>query len=125
MQSIRIVRVYDEPGAGSPPRVLVDRLWPRGIAKGREPWDHWLRDVAPSDVLRKWYGHDERRFAEFRSRYLAELRRGPTRAAWEELRELAIRRGVRIVTATKAVEISAAQVLAVRLRRSLARSGRR
>jgi uncharacterized protein YeaO (DUF488 family) len=124
VERVEIVRVYDAPAAGRRPRVLVDRLWPRGVRKGREVWDRWARDVAPSTELRTWYGHDESRFGEFRRRYANELRREPARSAYEELRSLARTRGIVLATATREVEISAAQVLADRLRRALRRSAR-
>ena len=66
-------RVYDPPDPADGHRVLVDRLWPRGLAKNAAAVDEWLRAVAPSDELRRWYGHEVGKFAEFRDRYLAEL----------------------------------------------------
>lgn len=70
---IRVKRVYDpvEPGDGT--RILVDRLWPRGVSKQAAHMDLWLKDVAPSPALRKWFGHDPARFDEFARRYRAEL----------------------------------------------------
>jgi uncharacterized protein YeaO (DUF488 family) len=124
VERVEVVRVYDAPSPGRRPRVLVDRLWPRGVRKGQEVWDRWSRDVAPSTELRTWYGHDAARFAEFRRRYAAELRREPARSAYDELRSIARRRGLVLVTATRDVEISAAHVLAERLRRALQRSAR-
>lgn len=70
---IRVKRVYDPPSADDGTRVLVDRLWPRGISKERARIDLWLKEVAPSADLRKWYGHDPDRWEEFRRRYRAEL----------------------------------------------------
>ena len=67
-------------------RVLVDRLWPRGLARGRARVDTWLRDVSPSDDLRRWFGHDPDRFEEFARRYRGELRDSD---AWSELRRIA------------------------------------
>jgi uncharacterized protein YeaO (DUF488 family) len=119
MSGIEIVRVYDDPRPGRRVRVLVDRLWPRGVAKAAAPWDEWCRDVAPSAALRSWYGHDPAHFDEFRRRYLHELRRDPARRAYTDLRTLARSPGVVLVTATRDVRISAARVLADRLRRSL------
>ena len=71
---LRIKRVYDpaEPGDGY--RILVDRLWPRGVSRERARLDEWARDLAPSSELRKWFNHDPKRFAEFRERYREELR---------------------------------------------------
>lgn len=71
---IRIARVYDdEKGDGSRARILVDRLWPRGVSKDALDHQDWIKEVAPSDDLRKWFGHDPDRWAEFRNRYMHEL----------------------------------------------------
>jgi uncharacterized protein YeaO (DUF488 family) len=75
MTSIRIKRVYEEPEIEDGTRILVDRLWPRGLTKEKARVDLWLKDVAPSTELRKWFAHDPARWAEFRSRYLDELKR--------------------------------------------------
>ncbi len=83
---IKIKRVYEAPAAGDGARVLVDRLWPRGVSKAAARLDLWLREIAPSDALRKWFGHDEARWEGFRERYLAELRGNA--AAVGRLREL-------------------------------------
>lgn len=71
---IRIKRVYEPPARGDGARVLVDRLWPRGVAKERARLEFWARDLAPSTELRKWFGHSPTRWREFRRRYLIELR---------------------------------------------------
>lgn len=73
-REIRLKRVYDEPAADDGARVLVDRLWPRGLSRERARLDAWERELAPSDELRHWYGHDPERFEEFRRRYREELR---------------------------------------------------
>jgi uncharacterized protein YeaO (DUF488 family) len=91
--------------------VLVDRLWPRGVAKTDAPFDEWCKDVAPSTELRRWYGHDPARFAEFRRRYRAELKEPERAAALEYLRSLDAAGDLVLVTATKDVEHSAAEVL--------------
>lgn len=70
---IGIKRVYLAPHPSDGTRILVDRLWPRGISKEKAAIDHWVRDLAPSNQLRKWYGHKPERWDEFRSRYFAEL----------------------------------------------------
>jgi len=70
---IRIKRVYDPPSGDDGLRVLVDRLWPRGLSRERARVDVWLKDVAPSDGLRKWFGHDDHKWAEFKKRYFGEL----------------------------------------------------
>lgn len=73
MASIATKRVYDPPSANDGLRILVDRIWPRGLSKKAAALDHWLKDVAPSTELRKWFGHDPERWAEFRKRYKKEL----------------------------------------------------
>ena len=70
---IRVGRVYDEPSAEDGARVLVDRIWPRGLRKDAIQLDDWAKDAAPSTQLRTWYGHDPAKFSEFRQRYLREL----------------------------------------------------
>ena len=113
---VRLRRVYTDREPADGTRVLVDRLWPRGLAKDAGKVDDWLRAVAPSDDLRRWYGHDPARFEEFRRRYRAELA-DPERAdALGRLRELARSGPVTLVTATKDVTISQAAVLADALR---------
>jgi uncharacterized protein YeaO (DUF488 family) len=73
MVNLKIKRVYDAPSDADGYRVLVDRLWPRGMSKNDLKVDVWLRDVAPSDELRKWFGHDPAKWEEFRSKYTQEL----------------------------------------------------
>jgi uncharacterized protein YeaO (DUF488 family) len=93
-------------------RVLVDRIWPRGLAKAKAALDEWCKDVAPSAELRKWYGHDPDRFEDFARRYRNELNE-PTRAqALTHLRELARDGRLTLLTATRKPEISEAAVLA-------------
>ena len=75
MMNIRIKRAYEKPDGEDGARILVDRLWPRGLTKEKARVDLWLKDVAPSTELRKWFAHDPAKWAEFRSRYQEELRR--------------------------------------------------
>ena len=89
-------------------RVLVDRLWPRGISKAAAPWDSWLKEVAPSHDLRKWYGHDPDRHHEFRKRYWQELTDNPRVA---ELLSLWRIQGVMLLTASKNLELSQVPIL--------------
>jgi uncharacterized protein YeaO (DUF488 family) len=108
---VELRRVYDkEPGDGTH-RVLVDRLWPRGIAKADAPFDEWAKEVAPSTELRRWYGHEPEKFEEFSRRYRTELAQPPADEVLARLRLLAQKRGVVLVTATRDVEHSAAEVL--------------
>ena len=117
---VRVRRVYDEPSAADGARVLVDRVWPRGLRKDALRLDDWAKDVAPSSDLRKWYGHDPAKFDEFRQRYLGELAGGPQRAALGKLRALAASgRTLTLLTATRDLDRSQAAVLA-RLLRELA-----
>lgn len=83
--NVRIKRIYDEPSENDGYRVLVDRLWPRGVSKEHAQLDMWLKDVAPSPDLREWFGHKPERFEEFSARYQDELARNPAVA---ELREI-------------------------------------
>jgi uncharacterized protein YeaO (DUF488 family) len=106
---IRVARIYDQIGPEDGQRVLVDRIWPRGIRKDDPRVGIWCKDVAPSKELRQWYGHEPERFDEFASRYEAELSAG---AALQELRTLAGRGVVTLVTATHDLDISQAAVLA-------------
>lgn len=106
---IRVARVYDEPGSDDSVRVLVDRLWPRGVRKDALAYDEWLADVAPSTGLRQWYGHEPSRFVEFRRRYLAEL---DGHDAVDQLKRYAASGNLTLLTATKDVEHSHAVVLA-------------
>ena len=106
--------MYEDPGrrAGEH-RVLVDRLWPRGVKKAAVDFDEWAKDAAPSADLRRWYGHDPERFGEFARRYKVELDHEPGASAVERLRGLARARGrLVLLTATRDVEHSGAAVLA-------------
>jgi uncharacterized protein YeaO (DUF488 family) len=114
---IRVRRVYDEPSAADGARVLVDRIWPRGLRKDAARLDEWAKDAAPSTELRKWYGHDPAKFAEFGRRYAAELDQPAARACVARLRALAAERPVTLLTATKELELSQAAVLAGLLRK--------
>ena len=112
---ITIARVYGEqPDAGA--RVLVDRVWPRGLSKERAHLDEWCKEVAPSTALRRWYGHDPQLFEEFARRYREELEEPEQKAALQRLRALARRGPITLLTGTKSIEISQAAVLADLLR---------
>jgi uncharacterized protein YeaO (DUF488 family) len=88
---IRIKRVYEKPAESDGARVLVDRLWPRGVRKAEAALAHWFRDVAPSDALRRWFGHEPKRWAGFQRRYADELKAAdePKEEQLAELRRLA------------------------------------
>jgi uncharacterized protein YeaO (DUF488 family) len=111
-ENVRVRRIYDAPDAEDGTRVLVDRLWPRGVSKERAHLDAWAKEVAPSTELRKWYGHDPERFPEFAQRYQAELRDPEHSDAFTKLRDLVHEGPVTLLTAAKRSDISEAQVLA-------------
>jgi uncharacterized protein YeaO (DUF488 family) len=115
---VRVRRVYEEPSREDGTRVLVDRVWPRGLSKDKAQLDEWAKDVAPSTDQRRWYGHDPDRFTEFKKRYRSELASGEAGEALSRLRELASSGRLTLLTATKDADISQAAVLAEDLRRS-------
>lgn len=107
---VSIKRAYDRPDAADGERVLVDRLWPRGVKKESAEIDRWLKDVAPSPELRKWWQHDPQRMDEFAARYRAELAENP---AVDELREMLERtRPVTLVYGAKDERVNHARILA-------------
>lgn len=108
---VRIGRIYDRPTDRQALRVLVDRLWPRGVSKERAALDDWCKQVAPSAELRTWYDHVPQRFPEFRRRYEAELTHGEQQQALARLRDLSRDRPVLLLTASRDVAISEAAVL--------------
>ena len=114
--TIRVRRIYEEPQDDDGARILVDRLWPRGVSKERAHLDDWCKQVAPSTELRQWYNHDPALFEEFATRYRDELHEPERAAEFAHLRELAQRGTVTLLTASKAVDISEATVLAALLR---------
>ena len=99
--SLQLKRVYDEPSADDGRRVLVDRVWPRGISKDAAHIDEWLPDLGPSRELRTWFGHDPARWGEFRKRYRAELDSADQRTRLAHLRDLASRHDVTILYGAK------------------------
>jgi uncharacterized protein YeaO (DUF488 family) len=108
---VQIRRIYDPPLASDGKRVLVDRLWPRGVSKERAHLVEWCKEIAPSTALRQWYGHDPARYSEFARRYRVELGEPDHASLVAHLRELARDGTVTLLTAAKAVQISEAQVL--------------
>jgi uncharacterized protein YeaO (DUF488 family) len=119
---IRIRRVYDDSSAGEGARFLVDGLWPRGVRKEALTSIKWVREVAPSANLRKWYGHDPEKWKEFQKRYRSELQKNAV--AWKPLMKAAKEGDVTLLTATREVEISHATVLREFLKRKAAVSRR-
>ena len=112
---VRLKRAYDPAEAADGYRVLVDRLWPRGVSKEKAQLDEWARELAPSSQLRTWFGHDPARFDEFRRRYLEELAAHEAKLA--ELRERASEGTLTLVYAARDSEHNDAVVLADVLRR--------
>lgn len=106
---IKLKRVYEPPGPEDGCRVLVERLWPRGISKEKASLDLWLKDVAPSPELRTWFGHDPAKWDEFRKRYFEELKENED--AVDKLRELDRKGSVTFVYAAKDMEHNAAVAL--------------
>jgi uncharacterized protein YeaO (DUF488 family) len=98
-KKIKIKRVYEKPAAADGTRILVDRLWPRGLKKEAAAIDFWAKDLAPSTELRKWFGHDPERWREFKRRYNAELRHQTELLG--ELRTLARRGSVTLIYAAR------------------------
>ena len=117
--TIRAARVYDRRSAVDELRILVDRIWPRGLSKESADLDQWCKDIAPSTDLRRWYGHVPSRFREFRERYVTELGDPERAAALAQLRSLARHHDLTLLTATKELETSQATVLAEHLRSTL------
>lgn len=112
---VRIARVYDDPTPEDGTRVLVDRLWPRGLRKDEAAIDLWLKDVAPSTKLRRWYGHDPAKHAVFVKRYRIELHDAEHAPAMDSLTSLASAAPLTLLTATKDLDLSQAAVLATEL----------
>lgn len=117
--NIRLQRAYDDPTPDDGHRVLVDRVWPRGRTKEQLRLDAWARELGPSTQLRKWFGHDPVRWAEFQARYHAELTdRGRSRML-NELAERARRGRVTLVFGARDAEHNQARVIAAELERRL------
>jgi len=111
MKEIRLRRVYEPVQPQDGTRVLVDRLWPRGVAKEAAHLDEWLKVVAPSDQLRRWYGHVPEQFLEFRSRYLAELASPERASALAHLQAIARSGTMTLLTGTRDAAHSQAGIL--------------
>jgi uncharacterized protein YeaO (DUF488 family) len=110
-----VKRAYEAPAASDGFRVLVDRLWPRGLTKEKARVDLWLKEIAPSNELRKWYGHDPAKWAEFRRRYYKEI--ADKTQALQELRKQMAKGKVTLVYSSKETKINNAVALAEFLER--------
>jgi uncharacterized protein YeaO (DUF488 family) len=93
--SIKLKRAYESPARGDGTRILIDRLWPRGVRKADAAIDEWVKELAPSTPLRKWFGHDPARWKEFRNRYAAEVQEHPEQL--RRLRNLARKKPITLV----------------------------
>ncbi len=120
---VRARRIYDEPSEDDGTRVLVDRLWPRGLRKDTASVDHWWVEVAPSAQLRRWYGHKAERFGEFTDRYIGELRGSQARDSLDRLGHLAHRGPLTLLTAHRDLPRSGATVLAEEILRRFGEPG--
>lgn len=114
---IRVKRIYDEPSKNDGRRVLVDRVWPRGLSKADARIDAWMKELAPSTKLRKWFGHDPKKWSEFKKRYFTELKDAP-----DPLHELLahVRRGaVTLLYSARDTQHNQAVALAEYVRRGI------
>jgi len=119
-------RAYEPAARADGYRVLIDRLWPRGVSKAKARLDAWEKEIAPSRELREWYGHDPAKWLEFRARYRKELRAATAKAILTDLVRRAQRGRVTLVYGSRAAEISDVAVLERMLRRRVrAANGRR
>jgi len=121
--AVHLKRAYEPATRSDGYRVLIDRLWPRGVSRERAKLDAWHKELAPSTELREWFGHEPRRFDEFRRRYIAELR--DQRPLLAELRRRARGGTLTLVYAARDAEHNDAVVLAEVLRRGLPKAGKR
>lgn len=110
-ERVFLKRAYEAPVKSDGTRVLVDRLWPRGISKEALKADHWLKEVAPSTELRKWFDHDPEKWAEMKKRYKAELGKGAQKEAFGELKALAKEGPLTLVYGAKDEEYNQAVIL--------------
>ena len=106
---IRLKRVYERPAPDDGLRILVERLWPRGVTKEKAKLDLWMREIAPSDGLRRWYGHEAQKWPEFRERYVREL--AVNRTAVEGLRRTLEGKAATFIYAARDAERNSAVVL--------------
>jgi len=108
---LRIVRAYEPVGADDGQRILIDRLWPRGVSKSEARIDEWLKDLAPSTELRKWFGHDPSKWEQFRQRYTDELASPDKRTLLEDVARRARHGTITLVYSARDTEHSDVKVL--------------
>lgn len=111
MQPLMLKRVYEPPGSSDGLRIMVDRLWPRGVAKDSAQLDYWMKEVAPSPELRRWFGHDPARFEEFSELYTLELTTDSIQPHIARIVELASEKPVTLIYAAKDAQHNHAIVL--------------
>lgn len=116
MANVAIKRAYDKPSTADGARVLVDRLWPRGLTKEKLKIEEWMKDIAPSAELRTWYGHQVEKWPEFRKRYRAELSQVHAASYLEDLVKLARKGKLTLVVGARDVEHSNGAVIAEMVR---------
>jgi uncharacterized protein YeaO (DUF488 family) len=120
---ISLKRVYEAPSKQDGVRILVDRLWPRGIKKEDLDFDLWLKEIAPSSELRSWFGHDPKKFKEFEKRYIEEFEEN--RSIWEPLLDKYAAKKMTLLYAAKDPEINHAQCLRSYLQKHYAKAASR
>jgi uncharacterized protein YeaO (DUF488 family) len=119
MKAISVKRAYEPPASGDGFRVLVDGLWPRGLTKEKLKIDAWMKEIAPSAELRKWYGHEVEKWPEFRKRYRSELSKPPASGLLAQLAASARRKRVTIVVGARDMEHSNGAVIAEMIKETL------
>ncbi len=113
---IQVKRIYEQPAKSDGRRVLVERLWPRGMSKERAKLDLWLKDIAPSPHLRKWFAHDQKKWDEFRKRYWADLEQVPE--VVDQLRQMVKQGALTLVYVARDEQHNSAVILKAFLERS-------
>lgn len=108
---LNIKRAYDKKESGDGKRILIDRLWPRGLSKAEADIDEWVKELGPSTELRKWFGHDPERWAEFQKRYIRELSEADKKALLENISQMARRQNVTLIYSAKDTEHNDVKVL--------------
>jgi uncharacterized protein YeaO (DUF488 family) len=120
---ILVKRIYEEPKSQDGARVLVDRLWPRGLKKENAKLDEWLKDIAPSDELRKWFNHEKEKWPEFKKRYFKELDKQGT--GLQRLKDLAASGSVTLLYSSKEEELNNAVALKEYLEKEMGKGERK
>ncbi len=109
--SVHVKRVYEDAHEDDGVRILVDRIWPRGVSKEDAALDDWMKEISPTTDLRKWFNHDPKKFADFKQKYKEELTTGTQRKALDKVKAIARERRVTLVYAAKNEKYNQAVVL--------------